>query len=474
MLDLRKIDLGKDEAENDENLKRYFLKTNTYKNALSGDKTIIVGRKGSGKSAIFTLLNDEIDSQGNYVIKITPDQYSWSALKDYRESGILPEQAHTNAWKLTLLSSIIWTLNEHKVLEENSKLNKYYKYMKDSFEPKRDNLFLNIVDKIKKILAGIKSEHLSFDFQESTSVATPLKICEELKSLLMKEWNNGKTIRIIIDKIDDSWDSSEDSKHLIVGLLKAHHELNSFLKNKAKITIFIRSDIYDSLFFDDQDKLRQDEETITWDTQELKEIITERIKVSLSINDASEKIWNELFSNKSYRSGAKPEKYVVDRTFKRPRDMISFIRYSIEQAIKNNHSQIEPDDTRLAEELHYSQSKYKDMIIEYQKQMPFIKDLLDSFSGFLHKVTKDKLIKHLEKFIEKRKDYVLNPTVLIRILFLMGFIGIKKYGRAGVRQRGGAAFYFYYDDPSINPLSYDEYYIHQAFRHYLSIKEHRG
>ena len=73
MLDLSKIDLGKDEAEQDERLKEYFLKTTSYNNALTGKKTIIVGRKGSGKSAIFTLVQEELESQGAIVIAITPE-----------------------------------------------------------------------------------------------------------------------------------------------------------------------------------------------------------------------------------------------------------------------------------------------------------------------------------------------------------------------------------------------------------------
>jgi hypothetical protein len=44
MYDLTKIDLGKDEAEQDQRLADYFLKTQTYKNALTGNKTIIIGR----------------------------------------------------------------------------------------------------------------------------------------------------------------------------------------------------------------------------------------------------------------------------------------------------------------------------------------------------------------------------------------------------------------------------------------------
>lgn len=472
MIELSKIDLGQDEAEHDRKLKEYFLKTDSYQRTLSGDKTIIIGRKGSGKSAIFTLLADEIPTAGDYVVKITPDQYSWGALKDYKEKGILPEQAHTNAWKLTLLSAVIWKLSEENEIKEGSKLKQYYNYMRDSYVPKENNWFLNVIDKIKKILSGVKTKWVSFDVGESSVIATPLKVSEELKNLLKDEWKLHKKVRILIDRLDDSWDASEESKHLIVGLLKASHEINSYFQNQIIVTTFIRSDIYDNLFFDDQDKLRQREEVITWNTKELKEIIAERVKVSLGITEDNQKIWDELFSEKVYRSRAKAEKYIIDRTFKRPRDIISFVRFCIQEAIKNKHSKIETIDTRSSEETFYSQAKYKDLIIEYQKQLPFIKDLLDSFSGGLHRITKDEMIKHLDDFF-KDKGIRANSTVFIRILFIMSFIGIKKFGRAGIKQRGGTAFYYYYDDPSTNPLSYNEFFIHPALRFHLNVKEHR-
>lgn len=80
------IDLGKDEAELDERLREYFIRTSHYENTMTGSKTIIIGRKGSGKSAIFTLAKEQLENQGSLVIPITPMQYSWTALKEYRES----------------------------------------------------------------------------------------------------------------------------------------------------------------------------------------------------------------------------------------------------------------------------------------------------------------------------------------------------------------------------------------------------
>ncbi len=472
MYDLKKIDLGNDEAEQDARLEEYFLRTSYYKNAMNGSKTLVIGRKGSGKSAIFILLEKDIKNAGNMVIKITPDQYSWSALKDYKEIGILPEQAHTNAWRLTLLSAIVWKLNEEMLINDKSKLTSYYRYMRDAYIP--ESWFLNIVEKSKKLLKGIKTNWVSFDFGGTSSVSTPLRIIDEVQALLKNEWPTGMMIRILIDRLDDSWDASQESINIIIGLLKAANSINTALSGKVIVTVFLRSDIYDNLFFDDQDKLRQYEELLLWNEEELKAIVTERIRVSLKLSSKTRpsEIWSNLFSTKPYRSKASPEKYIIDRTFKRPRDMISFVRFALENAIKTGHTFIEPEDTRLAEEEKYSQSKVKDLIIENQKQFPFVNDLINSFSGSLHKINVDDLKTRIEHFINHHK-LSEDANTILRLLFIWGAIGIKKQGRAGVKHRGGAHFFYYYDDPSINPLAERTFFIHPALRHYLNISEKR-
>ena len=256
MCDLDKIDLGNDEAEQDERLKEYFLKTRNYENALLGTKSIIIGRKGSGKSAIFTLLEDELEESGVLVITITPDQYSWNALRDYRESGIQELQAYTNAWKITLLSAVVWKLNDAKLVSKSSELVEYYKYMKDAYIPSKDKSFLtdNIIDKIKPLLKGIKTQWIWIESGSPEISPTPIRIIEEIKKILIRDWPNEKKVRILIDRLDDSWDASDKSKNMITGLLKASNDINASFGGKIIITVFLRSDIYDNLFFDDKDK----------------------------------------------------------------------------------------------------------------------------------------------------------------------------------------------------------------------------
>ena len=156
----------------------------------------------------------------------------------------------------------------------------------------------------------------------------------------------------------------------------------------------MRSDIYEGLYFEDQDKLRQNEEVLRWDNDDLKAVVCERVRVSLNLDKgiSTSQIWNTLFCPMKYRSKASAEKYIIDRTFKRPRDMISFIRLALEIAAKGEHNCIERNDTRTAEEEKYGQSKYKDLIIENQKQYPYVKDLLDFISSSVNKQSREELL----------------------------------------------------------------------------------
>src|SRR5579864_6876019 len=108
-LRMRDVDLGSIDAESDHNLAEYFVRTPYVELALRGRQTLFLGRKGSGKSALFRQLPRLLEGgtgRATIVIPITPDQYAWATLRDYREQGILSEHAHTNVWKLTLLLEV--------------------------------------------------------------------------------------------------------------------------------------------------------------------------------------------------------------------------------------------------------------------------------------------------------------------------------------------------------------------------------
>ena len=104
-LAVKQLDFGSVDAEADRRLADYFINTPQVEEALRFRSAHFLGRKGSGKSAIFTQLPRLAANQygaAAVVSLMTPDQYAWGALRQYQEQGLLSEQAHANAWKFTI------------------------------------------------------------------------------------------------------------------------------------------------------------------------------------------------------------------------------------------------------------------------------------------------------------------------------------------------------------------------------------
>ena len=76
------LDFGAPAAERDigRGLEKYFIESVAYKRVRSGAKTIILGNRGSGKSAIFQILASRERSAGSHVIELSPEDYSYELL----------------------------------------------------------------------------------------------------------------------------------------------------------------------------------------------------------------------------------------------------------------------------------------------------------------------------------------------------------------------------------------------------------
>lgn len=300
MATLDEIDFGSADAESDDRLGEYFVSTGYVREALSGKKTIFLGRKGAGKTALFRQLPDLYRDEGRddlVTISMSPDQYAWGALKAYTEQGILAEQAHTNAWKLTLAITIAselgrldrkWDKDAEKAIKTLSQ------FLRENYGGES----VDLKNAATKLLTGLKSFNLSaFGFGlgyagtdgEDQRLLTPAVIDALLDLIGVCLRDVG--VVVLLDRLDESWDGTEESKTLLVGLLRASKDLNTkFRFNGEKglqVMSFLRADIYPLLRFDDKDKHRALEYSISWTPNELEEMITARLPNEVSVADIS-------------------------------------------------------------------------------------------------------------------------------------------------------------------------------------------
>ena len=81
-MDLGNLDFGALAAERDKYLKDYFYQSESYQRIANGEKTIVIGNRGTGKSAILKMLKDKAENEGTLVIELAPDDYSYEILNE--------------------------------------------------------------------------------------------------------------------------------------------------------------------------------------------------------------------------------------------------------------------------------------------------------------------------------------------------------------------------------------------------------
>lgn len=466
---LAEVQLGAPDAEADKRLAHYFLSTPHVGAALKLRRTMFLGRKGAGKSALFTQLPRLVTEAGygnSKVILVTPDQYAWSALREYQESGLLPEQAHANAWKFTLAieaSAALATIPEDSLKSEDSiaALKRLKQFVKENYGDAAPSL----VKTAGQLLKGIKSFNVSaFGFGAGMSRAaeeqpiTPQIIDSVLASIGSVAAETG--IVIALDKLDDSWEGSDQSKQLLIGLLKASKDINDKYKGDSiasglAVLVFLRADIYEGLRFDDKDKYRATEEPIDWTPELLKEMIKQRLPPEVGVDD--------LFEPGEMRGSISPFNYIVKRTFLRPREVLQFLDECIRRA-GQEATLIAKDQIREAEE-KYSAWKVEDLKQEYRRLYPEFEEIVETLRQAQHRYDSfEEFEAHLKERAPKLVE-MMGVRLIIERLFNASAIGVRLANAGSPRFRSEDSDFML---PAVGAI-----YVHQCLYKGLNLREKR-
>lgn len=300
---LNKFYFGEIEAKRDKILNNpfYFCNISTLPKILLGRKSIIIGDKGSGKSALFKLISerklflDNENNLGDIILPIEADfdfrllnsliinkiNTSDASITDdifkYRiaiEIFFVAQSILSIEKKIGRLNS---TLNEHKIL-----LNKIFN-IKSSF---------NLVDFLNNIRAsvGVKLDSRSpsvsnfyalieYDDTNKNNSENFIKLeltLESIKNDIQHyiSLNNHRLI-ILLDKLDDFLINEEYSaqKKILNALISTEDSYYEF--DNINIFIFLRPDLFERL--DLNEKIRNRRITLDWNKSDIIEFISKRL-----------------------------------------------------------------------------------------------------------------------------------------------------------------------------------------------------
>ncbi|SDI72776.1 hypothetical protein SAMN05216189_100870 [Pseudomonas delhiensis] len=438
-------------AESDSDLMRYFVKTPLLDRILKQGKWMVIGRKGTGKTAVYEYLRQasQSDLGGIQSIALSFKDYPWPIQRLYRESMESEISSYQRSWKYIIITKSLAALIE--TLEKTGKLPNDLADAKKLLKKIFGNPNPDLLEIVKSKIFRIKSLSLpSAEFDEASlslggfefdDVAEHEELQRKLRAnafQLLNYFDNiykkhSTTTRqlIIIDQLDENWlhgEIEEYSKILVNLILCAQNINNSHeYRDHLKVVVFLRSDIYDTLRFNDKNKVYQDGAVeIKWAAESLDAMVTERIQKyapsTLNLSLATEHSAS-IFEKKTVRHGATPLKHMLRRSFYRPRDLIVYLN-KLREAHKPATSGLYTSKDLYAAERNVSSSMYDELIDEWAAQNPDFESYLLTLQNIGYEIFTT------EQYVEKYQSAKPSATLaeiyeILRFLFTNSIIGQK-------------------------------------------------
>ena len=485
---------GKDDAETDFTssglLQGSFLKTTIFEQIKSRSKSLVIGRKGAGKSALCLILKRELNKDDEtYACVVTPDAISADEIKRFQMTGINEQQSKKLIWRYIFLVQICkflleasrhnsntdWKSNAEGATESEwsskSDYSSQFKKIRDFLVENQEVDDLNFQESFWRIINRIQTaltfKALGQAIELKTSTAgnegldfnSKLEFLENYLKTLLNYLSDYKFF-LLVDKVDEIWDGNPSSNEMVIGLLMASKEINQ-MHNNVSCAVFLRTDIYEQLQFFDKDKLRGDEVPVLWNSKTLPEIILERARSSIGKeNLRPEQFWSDYFPSKV--DSVEASDFIVSHTLMRPRDIIQLCNLCVDTARREGLGSVSPQHILQALDM-YSSWKLNDLIGEYRVNYPFLNDVLIIFSNtsyVMPRIRFEEIYSRLRASLEERYpnyDLGLSLDSILNILYGVGFIGVERVNEV----------VFYYEDPGTVEDEDSLFVVHPAFRRAL-------
>ncbi|MEB2281100.1 hypothetical protein LAV73_14020 [Lysinibacillus xylanilyticus] len=432
---LSNLIIGDYVAENEnQDLLEYFLETAEYKEALTSQQVLFVGRKGTGKTANLIKLKSELASdKRNFVITIQPQGHEFEGVLNILTKLV------SNSERGHLIESI-W---KYLIYTEIAK--QYYEYLESQplhrQKSEDENLFAAFVKQNERYINAdftLRLENIVQNLktlnQTDTIEEQRLKVSEFLHETMIKHLRDhlGKVLHkrekvsILIDNLDKGWNDNADLEKLsdlLFGLLNEVHKItdefhkNSYRSVKVNLSliIFLRSDIFSRVmsFASERDKIPF--KHLTWSEPRLLfRVIENRIEYSSNGVSSPDMLWEKYFCKDI--NGVPLKEYVENLILPRPRDIVFLFKAALQEAVNKGHSKVESEDFRSAE-YTYSEYALQSLFPENGGRVKDLESILYEFAGESSIINQEELEHCLMKNSKQ------NIRELIKILCEMTFIG---------------------------------------------------
>ena len=452
----KQIDFGSIDGLNDKHLKNYFLDNNYWSKLINGKEFFVIGRKGTGKSAIYTWLFEHQYEKGVLIENLSFRNFPFEKLLKLSDDDFSIPNQYQSIWRNIILSEIAAQIIKDQTASIDEDYKEIAKFVEYRFGSDLTDLHKKVAASTSKTGTGLKLKIFNIDNSSSKSIELGdgfeniTQINSRLEKLIVNYLKRNRTRRYIIqfDQLDDNYSTYISNKKYfqsIISLFKTIYDLNvnfDYLDIPIKIIAYLRSDIYYEINSFDPESARWDDYkyilnwTILnkrdWKNPPLLQLINKRIKNSVSSFNTTPSPFHTLLKPDDLQliddgMKIKPFKYIIHRTFHRPRDLVQFSKYIQKEIIKNNHL-----DFRT---IFNAEKQYSDWLLgEIANEIgPKIKNTKTLYA-FLRTLGDKPFTKgqFINKFVQGRnRNIEMSPQALMRYLYSLGVLMNINYVKGG-------------------------------------------
>lgn len=440
---LEKVHFGASSAENEiSDLADYYLTTDEFRRALHGEARLIIGRKGSGKSAVFFRIRDKVSSsRRNVVLDLKPDGYQLVKLKDRVLSAMdrgTQEHTITAFWQCVLLLEVARAALQldRSSYKLDNLLYKTYQQLEDKYkEYGYESGQGDFAERISSLIYRIESRfdddrsdegrQLTLSTPEVTKLIYDGSI-KKINDAIVGHLKSKKELWVLFDNIDKGWKPTGlDALDILTlrALLEASRKLERSLVLEGivvRFLIFLRNDVYELLVDQTADRGKEQRVLVDWrDREALKELVRLRVAAGLEgVREDFDKLWAKIAIR--HVDGEDSYQYIVDRCLMRPRYLLDLLKYARGSALTLRHEKILDTDIKKAVS-YFSTDIIQDTNLELRDVFPKYDGLLYALIGQKSSLSIDDVKLALLEFDVAEEDL----DNLIRLLTWFGVIGIR-------------------------------------------------
>jgi hypothetical protein len=489
---------GEISAEDDANLKRYFVRTPAFEAILSGERQVVVGRKGAGKTALYLALIERAKSMPASAAGLKFQDYPWKLHYQYETTTGDHYERYVHSWKFLAYIEIFKAL----LADPNrSSFTKTEQEALDAVEQFIKKNWGTVAFDYKKMFpsGGFNVDALKVAPQAAgfglggVDITRKGGLGETIIRLNEWLWSNlqvaglasSTPVYVLFDELDSGFDATaKEYPDRVIGLLIAVRVLaREFraIELPFRPVAFLRSDIFDTLHFGDKNKLADNNvvhlrwnDSLVYQDSSLKELIDHRIKEELQLPEGSN-YWSAAFDGQVMRGTQHKFAHIASRGYLRPRDVIKFCNCALKEAKLRIKADATAEHRIINSDLRksrraYSQYLLKELDDEIAPSYPTWQQELELLRRIGFEKFSFAQASEAYKQVAAEVGLTLKLEQALEMFYRYSIIGVERTGRTG--EGSGYYYHFRYMDESIRlEPGARSYMVHRGLKQALELAE---